>query len=224
MSRPHLAVVHRIEDTPAFIPFSEKLADHNALLQGYLDTHLTRNHSDLTIESERRFLKGWFENFMVKDPEHPDGERQLFIWETMKPGQGRQRIIQFSKGLVNAGLKPRTVQGYLGQLRRLFHYVLEYPYILGEEVQLIVAKYGRIEQPVLEYDYPVHILDAEEEGFVLTGERLAQFYDFIRTKYITSNQKKLPASRDYTMIVLAAESGLRTCQRNGGRAPALQES
>ena len=102
----------------------------------------------------------------------------------MEPAQGRQRVVAFSKGLVDAGLKPRTVQGYLGFLRRLFQYVLEYPYIPGPQVHLIVSKYGRIEQPVLEYDYPVHVLDQEEEGFVLTGDRLLQFYDFVRMEYI----------------------------------------
>lgn len=209
MGRPHLTVVHRMDLGPACIPFAEKLADHHAILQGYLDTHLTRNHSEITLESEQRFLKGWFENFMVGDDEHPDGERQLLIWEAMKPMLGRQRIVEFSKGLVITELKPRTVINYLGRLRRLFQYVLEYPYIPGQEAQLVISKYGRIEQPVLEYDYPVHILDQEEEGFVLTGERLVQFYDFIRTKYINHNQKKFPASRDYTMIVLAGESGLR---------------
>src|SRR5260370_1629049 len=209
MTHPQLTLVHNVEVVSPRIPFSQLLADHHAILQGYLDTHGTRNHSDRTIESERRFLLGWFEGFMMPDDHHPDGERQLFIWEVMWPALGRQRIVGFSKGLVDAGLKPRTVQGYLGFLRRLFQDVLEYPYIPGTQVQPIVSKYGRLEQPVLEYDYPVHVFDQEEEGFVLTGDRLLQLYDFVRLEYIGHNQKKLPASRDYTMIVVAAESGLR---------------
>lgn len=119
MNRPRLAIVHRMELGSAAIAFSEKLADHHAILQGYLDTHITRNHSEITLEAERRFLKGWFENFMVRDDEHPSGERQLLIWEAMTPVLGRQRIVEFSKGLVIAGLKPRTVIDYLGRLRRL---------------------------------------------------------------------------------------------------------
>ncbi len=212
MSRPHLAIVHEMSIVSAPITFAEKLADHEAILQGYLDTHVTRNHSELTIESERRFLKGWFENLIIKDDLYPLGERQLLIWEAMSPITGRQRIVEFGKGLVSADLKVRTVQGYLGKLRRLFEYVLECPYIPGENSQLLVAKYGRIEQPVLEYDYPIHTLDSDEEGFVLTGESLIEFYEFIRTTYISGNQKKLPVSRDYTMIVLAAESGLRASE------------
>jgi site-specific recombinase XerD len=209
MTRPQLVLVQNVEVISTSVPFSQMFADHHSLLQGYLDTHVTRNHSDRTIESERRFLLGWFESFVMQDEDHPDGRRQLLVWEAMEPVQGRQRIVAFGKGLVDAGLRPRTVQGYLGSLRRLFQYILEYPYIPGTEVQSIVSKYGRIEQPVLEYDYPVHTLDQEEEGFVLTGDQLVEFYDFVRLQYIEQNQKKLPASRDYMMILVAGESGLR---------------
>lgn len=212
MSRPHLAIVHNMSVVSAPVSFAEKLADHEAILTAYLDTHVTRNHSELTIESERRFLKGWFENLIIEDNSHPLGERQLLIWEAMSPITGRQRIVEFGKALVNADLKVRTVQGYLGKLRRLFEYVLDCPYVPGDNAQFLLSKYGRIEQPVLEYDYPVHVLDSDEEGFVLSGENLVEFYEFIRTTYISNNQKKLPASRDYTMIVLAGESGLRASE------------
>jgi site-specific recombinase XerD len=53
------------------------------------------------------------------------------------------------------------------------------------------------------------VLDQDDEGFVLTGEQLFDFYDFVRVHYRSQNQKKYPASRTYTMIVVAGESGLR---------------
>ena len=206
MNRSHLKLVSRMDTVTAPISFSEMLDDHHAILEGYLDTHITRNHSDRTIEWERAFLTGWFEGIMVSDP---DGERQLLVWEAMEPVKGRDRIKEFSKGLIIAGLSPRSVNGYLGMLRRLFEYILEFPYIPGKEVQPIVSKYGPIDQPVSKYDYPVHSIEQDEEGFVLTGDRLYEFYNFVRTKYIGGKQKKLTASRNYTMIVLAGESGLR---------------
>ena len=145
MDRSKLTLIKNIEVSAPAIPFSQMLDDHNAILQGYLDTHVTRNHSDKTIQGDRRFLRGWFEGFMVVDDNHPDGERQLFLWEAMEPVLGRQRIIEFSKGLIETGLKTRTVNGYLGSLRRLFEYVLEYPYVPGAVVEPIVSKYARIE-------------------------------------------------------------------------------
>ena len=195
MNRSHLKLVSRMDTITAPISFSEMLDDHHAILEGYLDTHVTCNHSDRTIESERAFLTGWFEGILVPDP---DGERQLLVWEAMEPVKGRDRIKEFSKGLIIAGLSPRSVNGYLGMLRRVFEYILEFPYIPGKEVQLIVSKYGPIDQPVSKYDYPVHSIDQDEEGFVLTGNRLYEFYNFVRTTYIEGKQKKLTASRNVT--------------------------
>lgn len=140
MNRPELAVVHRVETSLAPILFPEMLADHHALLQSYLDTHITRNHSDRTLDSERRFLTGWFEGFIVPDDAHPEGQRQLLLWEAMTPLVGRQRVVAFSKGLAETGLKPRTIISYLGYLRRLYQYVLDYPYIPGDVAQPIAAK------------------------------------------------------------------------------------
>ncbi|MGC1951606.1 MAG: tyrosine-type recombinase/integrase [Gammaproteobacteria bacterium] len=209
MRPPQLSVIHRVEVARSPVPFAEMLADHHAIVQGYLDTHITRHHSDSTLNTNRRFLTGWFEGFMVPDEHHPDAERQLLVWEAMEPVAGRQRIVGFSKGLADAGLRSRTITSYLGSLRRLFGYVLDYPYVPSEKPQSIATKYGRIEQPVSTYDYPVHVLEQEREGVVLTGQRLIDFYDFVRLEYLGRNQKKIPASRDYTMIVLAGETGLR---------------
>src|SRR5260221_4322622 len=155
MSRPQLALVQNLEVSSPAVPFSQMLADHHAILQGYLDTHVTRNHSDRTIESERRFLTGWFESFVLQDDDHPDGERQLLLWEAMEPAQGRQRVVAFSKGLVDVGLKQRTVQGYLGFLRRLFQYVLDYPFIPGSMDHTIVYHYDCFEHNSLAHVYPV---------------------------------------------------------------------
>lgn len=209
MTRSQLALVSSLSVVPAPIPFAEQLADHHTILQGYLDTHLTRNHSQKTIQGDRSFLEGWFEGFRTPDSTHPDGERQLFVWEAMEPAVGRQQIMAFSKSLVQADFKPRTISTYLGRLRHLFDYVLAYPFIPGEAVQSIITKYGPLQQPVLEYDYPTHILDHDQEGFVLTGDQLLEFYDFVLETYVKHNQKKDFARRDYTMIVLAGESGLR---------------
>ena len=199
------------------VPHAEKQQDHDALIDGYLTTLITRNYSSSTRQQEKSYLYGWFQGQMVQDRSPPAQESPLLIWEAMQPAAGRQMIVAFSKGLVLAGLRPRTVTGYLGSLRRLFDYILSYPYIpssggrarFDAQPESILAKYGPLEQPVLEYDYPAHVLDSEEEGFVLTGDALVEFYDFIRLDYIPNHQKKLSASRDYSMIVVAAESGLR---------------
>jgi site-specific recombinase XerD len=209
MNHPHLKLISQVENRTTPISFSEMLEDHCAILEGYLDTHVTRNHSSTTLKGEQTFLTSWFEGILVADENHPSKERQLLVWEAMRPVIGRERIKEFSKGLVLTGLSPRTVNSYLGSLRRLFDYILEFPYIPGQAVQFIVPKYGSKEQPVSKYDYPVHAIDQEDEGFVLVGKQLYEFYNFVRTTYIEAKQKKLTVSRDYAMIILAGESGLR---------------
>jgi integrase len=83
------------------------------------------------------------------------------------------------------------------------------PYIPKTGGLRIDAKYGPIEQPITEYDYPKHVLDPEWEGNFLSEEQLHEFYTFIREHYVQRNQKVIIAWRDYTMIVLAGETGLR---------------
>jgi site-specific recombinase XerD len=215
MSRPKLSLIRNSQVSPAIISFDEKLSDHTAILNGYIDTLYTRNFSPTTIKTVSGFLTGWFEGMIIPDSYHSDGERQLLIWEAMEPTRGRKFIVAFTKGLIFSGLKSRTVAQYLGYLRRLFQYVLDVPYIPSEEVQYIGPKYGPIVQPVLEYDYPTHIIDDEPEGYSLTLQELVDFYDYIRSIYIPRSQKKLAASRDYSMIVLAGETGLRADEIRG---------
>lgn len=126
----------------------------------------------------------------------------------MEPVRGRQRIIEYNNGLCTLGLRPTTRRNYLGILRRLFEYVLEWPYI-PVSLESIHSKYGPLEQPVLKYDYPVHSVEQELEGCALTGDALLNFYYFIKAEFIPRQQKKLVASRDYVIAVLAGESGLR---------------
>lgn len=194
---------------PSSRSFLDQLRDHSEILQGYLNTHLLRNHSESTIRTERDFLTGWFEGLLVEDKNHPAGERQLLIWEAMKPVEGRQRVIEFTTGIINTGLKPRTVMTYLGYLRRCFGYIETWPFIPGTPPIPIIEKYGRIEQPILEFDYPVHVVDHEDEGFPPTGKQLLELYEMLRVQYVGSQRKQLTAFRDYTMFVLAGESGLR---------------
>lgn len=209
MSSAKFTLIKSVEVRPQTISFQDKLADHNALIDGYIDTLYTRNYSERTINYVRHFLPGWFTNLHVPDDDCVGGYRQLFVWEAMTPVLGRQYIVAFGKGLVCSGLKVGTVISYLGYLRRFFDYILEFPYIPGKTIQYIAAKYGPIEQPVSEYDYPTHVLDPEPEGFPLTLKELVEFYDFVRSVYIPRSQKKSSAARDYSMIVIAGESGLR---------------
>ena len=66
-----------------------------------------------------------------------------------------------------------------------------------------------IDQPVSEFDMPTHVYDGERLGIPLDPESLYSFYALLREHYLGDAALKTIASRNYTMAVLAGESGLR---------------
>jgi hypothetical protein len=64
------------------------LSHHQQLIEGYFQSHLTRNHSERTIAELRRYLKGWFNEYGAPS-------RPLYVWEAMEPVTGRKRIVEY---------------------------------------------------------------------------------------------------------------------------------
>jgi integrase len=180
---------------------------HQQLLDGYLQSHRVRNHSSRTIEETTRFLKGWFSS-------HGNDSRDLYTWEAMAPIEGRSRIAAYAATLKDMELTMHTMRKYIGILRGYFSYVCEHPYVFSENQapKRIADVYGPIEQPVSEYDIPTHAYDGEQLGVPFEPERLYQFYDVLRSHYINPDLRRYRhvRARNYAMIVLAGESGIRS--------------
>ena len=177
---------------------------HGALLQSYLLSHRLRNHAIQTIQKERSFLMGWFQ-------EQGSTTLELFTWQAMAPHTGRERLLTYAKALHDAQLTADTIRSYLGILRKYFAFVLEHPYVkVGTEYIRIRDVYGPIEQPISEYDMPTHVYDGERKGVPFDPELLYDFYTIIRKHYLeTPGHAKAVAARNYTALVVAGESGLR---------------
>ena len=178
---------------------SQQRSYHQVLLSDYFRSYRVRNYSPGTIGKEQRFLEGWFE------------EQGLLTWEAMEPLIGRQRIQQYGTTLLDSEIQVATVRSYLGMLRRYFSYVLEFPYVQSSEgSQRIYHFYGSIEQPVTEFDLPHHVYDGERLGVPLDPESLYDFYAVLREKYLKNSVGWAAIrARNYAMVVLAGESGLR---------------
>jgi site-specific recombinase XerD len=162
-----------------------------------------KNFSSKTIDKDKAFLDGWFKLNSIQN-------RILFTWEAMTPIIGRQRIINYANALIESGLTSNTIRSYLGCLSRYFSYILEFPYFIdGETTQKIQERYCEIEQPVSEYDTPKHVYDGERLGVPLDPEKLYDFYAIVRDKYLPQAKYSATAARNYAMLVLAGESGLR---------------
>ena len=177
---------------------------HQQLLDGYLQSHKIRNHSINTIHETKRLLTGWFAM-------HGSGNRPLFTWEAMAPIYGRRRIAVYCKGLIESEVAGSTIRRYVGMLRGYFSYVLEHPYVFeGELTRRLCDLYSSLEQPVSEFDMPVHVFNGETLGVPLDPARLYEFYGAIRKHYLAKRGNLHVMARNYAMVVLAGESGLRS--------------
>jgi integrase len=184
---------------------SRELQDHQLLLKNYFQSHRIRNHSPKTLAREKSFLEAWFE-------EQGNPGQPLLTWQAMEPIEGRKRIQTYGAALLDAELSSSTIRSYLGILSRYFSYVLEFPFILRPEGSIrIQTQYGSIDQPVSEFDTPHYVYEGERLGIPLDPERLYDFYSHIRKEYLAPAKNAcLPIrARNYSMIVLAGESGLR---------------
>jgi site-specific recombinase XerD len=178
---------------------------HETLLSNFLDSHRIKGHSPQTIINNQQILRAWFK-FAGNE------ERHLCTFEAMVPTIGRQRIRDYSRALVASGLASSTIRGYLITLFQYFEFVLDHPFVTSKGEILDLKKiYGDLVQPVSRHDMPTHSLD-REIPLPMDPARLYEWFAFIREHYLNSAKEKKHKSlqaRNYAMIVLAAEAGLR---------------
>lgn len=192
----------------------EMLKDHKQILQNYFDTFITRGLSQRTIDGACWFIQRWFEKIQVRDE---SGEHQLYMWEAMKPFEGRQRIKEFLLTLSAVDddnkvcLRSTTVRAYATQLERLFISTLASPFIDG--LQTISAKYGPIENPFTGVEYPLHSRDIlRAERFFLTPEQILELLVFLREVYPGLTNRNSTVGRLYTIVMLITETGMRSIE------------
>jgi len=187
-------------------PNSKSLQDHFNLIEAYFKSQRIRNHSPRGQLRQRRFLTSWFE-------EHgPEEGRPLYTWEAMKPIEGRRRIIDYGQTLLDTGIKIDTVRSYIGILKLYFSFIIDFPHVENSEnrFERVQDRYGAIEQPVTEFDLPPNNHDGRRLGIPFDPEKLYELFSVLREHYVNvpGGQSSIRA-RNYTMAVLAGESGLR---------------
>ena len=182
----------------------EAARHHDQLLSAYLQSHVLRNHSPRTVTKVKGFLKSWFKT-------HGKTGTDLYTWEAMAVITGRRRIADYGQALVDSGLTSGTIRDYLVTLRGYFEFVLSHPYIIdhNEAAHSIRDLYCQIEQPITEYEIPVHSFGADfNKGLPLDPESLYKFFKLVNQHYLKEKFSHIRA-RNYAMIVLAGETGLR---------------
>ena len=192
----------------------EMAKDHAQILQNYFDSLTIQRLSPKTIDFSRWFIPRWFEeNGGIAGDRH----RPLYVWEAMKPLEGRKRIKDFLLSLSMPGedglpvLQASTVRAYANQLERLFASIVDFPYIDG--FLTISSKYGPIENPFTGVEYPIHSRDhLRSERFFLTPEQILELLVFLREVYPRLIHRTLTAARLYTIVLLITETGMRSTE------------
>jgi site-specific recombinase XerD len=181
------------------------LEDHRQLLDRYIQAHRMKNHADETVRRQHQFLSNWFAI-------HGRDSRPLYVWEGMEPVIGRRRIQNYAQALIDSELASATIRRNLGFLRGFFSYVVNYPHLIddptGQSIR-IQDRYGALENPVNDFDVPTHVYNGEQKGIPLDPERLYDFYQVVREKYLPQIRNPWIGARNYALLVLAGESGLR---------------
>ncbi len=173
---------------------------HSEIIEAYMQSHRIRNHSEETIKNDMRLLTSWFKSQSAT-------QTSIFVWEAMEPDVGRQMMQHYIKLLVDSELTSKTIRRYLGTLNQFFAFVLEHPLVtVAGEYRRLQEIYGPIEQPLSEFDIPVHVTDTDA-GLPMDPERIYDFLSALRDEYLKDGS--LVKERNYAMAVLAAESGLR---------------
>ncbi len=176
---------------------------HQYLIDEYLRSHRIRNHSAKTIKKNEVFLISWFKD-------HGNYLRPLFVWEAMEPVVGRQRVVNYGQNMIDLEIANQTIRNYLGMLQGFFSFVLSRPFVMDMDRPINIADhYNRIEQPISEYEIPVHSLNRERKGIPLDPERIIDFLKVVRDHYLGYGRYPHLNARDYAMAVMAAETGLR---------------
>src|SRR5712692_8541387 len=190
------------------ISIEEMAKDHAQILQNYFDSLIIRRLSPKTIDFSRWFIERWFEeNGVLAAGCH----RPRYVWEAMKPLEGRKLIKEFLLSLSTPGedglpvLEASTVRAYANHLQRLFDSIVEFPYIDG--FQEISSKYGPIENPFTGVEVPIHSRDhLRSERFFLTPAQILELLIFLREVYPRLTRRRtLTAARLYTMVLLTTE-------------------
>lgn len=181
--------------------FTEKLDDHNKLIDYYLTSKKLRNHSKLTVDGTRRVIEKFFEI------------TGRFCWEV-----NIEDVNEYHEGLIDGGLAIGTRRSYLNVISNFYKFLLAHPEIpqtslerqTSRSPQRVDWKYGvKLSQPVDHWFIPTH---SSEDTTVKTAlpskDSLRAFLKFIRT-YAEESFKPLIMQRDYAMFSLMYHTGIR---------------
>jgi integrase len=200
--------------SPSRITFEEQFRDHDNKIEEYIQNCIFRGYnSETTIKTIRSVLKSVFKRVQIIDQNHPEGRRQLFFCEIMDPKDGPSRLGQIIESLLEDGMAYDTRRKIMSHLRNFCSYVMAKPNVPGHRDITFGEKYGPMILPFTKYDLPIHAQDRpRRQRHALSSPRKFDLYEFMRTEYMPAHEVTHIAARNYTAVVLAAETGARVSE------------
>ena len=201
------------------IPWEERIADHNNKIDEYLRNCIFRGYSkDTSIKKIKSALNRIFKRVEIDDPTHEKGRRQLLYWEIMHPELGPSRRGLIITSLLQDNLAPDTQRQYMIHLQNFCDYVVAKPNLAGNAHVMVDEKYGPIRSTFTKYDLPIHCQDRPcKPRYALSMPLRDEFYEFLRTIYLPGHGVPYVAARNYTIVILKAETGARISEVLGIR-------
>jgi integrase len=209
---------------PGVIPWEERVHDNDNKIEEYFrNCHFRGCNPDTTIRALRTEIHSLLRRVEVADPAHPQGKRQLLIWELLDPRRGPYYLGLLIASLVADDLAPDTRRKYMSDLRYFCEYVMAKPHVPGAGGLTLTEKYGPLALPFTRYDQPVHAQDRpRKKRYALAPKLRDDFFEILRTDYLPNHPTPHVAARNYTAVVLKAEVGARLSElvgiRSGGES------
>jgi len=201
------------------IPWAERIGDHDNKIDEYLRNCIFRGYSeDTSIKKIKSALKRIFQRVEIEDATHEEGRRQLLFWEILHPELGSCRLGLIITSLLQDNLAPDTQRQYMIHLRNFCDYVVAKPNLAGNAHETIEEKYGPISSTFTKYDLPIHCQDKPSKPrHALSMPLRDEFYECLRTIYLPGHGVPYVAARNYTIVILKAETGARISEVLGIR-------
>lgn len=202
------------------IPWEERLKDHDAKLEEFLQNCVFRGCSvEETLYGRKATLESIFRRIKIPDSTHPSGFRHLLIWDLLNPILGSYYLSQIISSLLKDDLAHATRRKYMNCLRYLCEYVLAKPSLPGGNGVSVSDKYGPIAATFTKYDLPIHASDTpRRKRYALSCELTEDFLEFLRTDYLPNYCLPHIGARTYTAIVIQVEIGARSSELLGIRS------
>jgi integrase len=195
------------------VPWEEQFEDHENKIEEYIQNCIFRGCSVEGTVHRKAELHAIFRRSEIADSTHPNGRRQLVVWDLLNPTRGSHYVNLIISSLLKDDVASGTKRKYMSALRWFCDYVVAKPNLPGSSRVSLPEKYGPLVTSLTKYDLPIHAADRpRKKRYALAPDLRDDFFEFLRLEYLRNHPQPHVAARNYTAIILQAEIGARSSE------------